>query len=145
MMIYKKTKEDMLKKWSPVINEQSNEIEKIINQRNKILRDLENWNNQQIKIATKNSLKNNVCDNCFRSKYCKIARNKFNSCYAWKSALKFILPIIRRVAPTTIANSLVSTQPISKPSSQIFYLNYKFKKSFFSRIKEIIWPKKTKK
>lgn len=33
-------------------------------------------------------------------------------------------PIIRRVHPTLIVNSLVSIQPMSLPSSSIFYIDY---------------------
>lgn len=37
---------------------------------------------------------------------------------------KFIFPQIRRVFPTLLVNDLVSVQPMSMPSAQIFYMEF---------------------
>lgn len=42
---------------------------------------------------------------------------------------KTLLPVIRRVIPGTIANELVSVQPMSGPVSQIFSMRYKYEES----------------
>jgi hypothetical protein len=42
---------------------------------------------------------------------------------------KTLLPVIRRVIPGTIANELVSVQPMAGPVSQIFSMRYKYEES----------------
>lgn len=42
---------------------------------------------------------------------------------------KNMLPVLRRVIPGTIANELVSVQPMSGPVSQIFSMRYKYEES----------------
>jgi len=42
---------------------------------------------------------------------------------------KTMLPVLRRVIPGTIANELVSVQPMSTPVSQIFSMRYKYEES----------------
>lgn len=37
---------------------------------------------------------------------------------------KFIFPRIHRVYPTLLVNELVSVQPMSMPSAQIFYMDF---------------------
>jgi hypothetical protein len=37
---------------------------------------------------------------------------------------KFIFPQINRVFPTLLVNELVSVQPMSMPSAQIFYMDF---------------------
>ena len=39
---------------------------------------------------------------------------------------KFIFPQINRVFPTLLVNELVTVQPMSMPSAQIFYMDCKF-------------------
>jgi hypothetical protein len=56
-----------------------------------------------------------------------------------KKLPSFLIPMIRRVSPELIAKELVSVQPMSGPTGQVFYLNLvQTKTSRWKRLKTYI-------
>jgi len=52
---------------------------------NNKIKEIEKWTSRRTKIATKNTLRDKTCDKCEHHLYCKLANNKFFSCYLFKA------------------------------------------------------------
>ncbi len=71
--------------------------------------------------VSKNLLVGKLCENC-KYKGCPLERQKkYGTCTVWDkeddlNPLKIILPLIRRVYPNTIANEIISVQPMASPT-----------------------------
>ena len=51
---------------------------------------------------------------------------KYKSRKRWNGIGSVLIPLIRRVAPTAIANSILGVQPMTGPVGRLFNLKYKF-------------------
>jgi len=95
---------------------------------------VQDWTEKEIRIATKNLLRDNTCDNCKHSIYCPLKQNKYNTCYKYEeSNINDILRIVRQSYPTMISNEIVEVQPMASMKKQIYHLKY-VKNTPFRRI-----------
>lgn len=47
------------------------------------------------------------------------------------SSISDAFPLVRRVYPSLIANEIVSVQPMSMPSAELFYMDYMNPEDYF--------------
>lgn len=86
---------------------------------------IDEWSEKEIRIATKNLLQDNTCENCKHSIYCPLKQNEYNTCYNYEeSSINDILRVVRQSYPTMISKEIVEVQPMASKKDQIYHLKY---------------------
>lgn len=83
------------------------------------------WGAEEKGKAAENALLDHTCENCAKRSNCPFKDHSWLSCAEWDEIPdigKVLLPLIRRVYPSMIANQIVSTQPMAAPKDSIYYL-----------------------